>query len=170
MGIASCWLPPISCAGDLKKQYEPRIYASCLTGWGHFYMGLGALEEIEEISSCLSGNTESSRSSLSKARDRFYAAKNSLQLTVDLCMEFRDKLPESVRRSLEPNIRTIGEVVSLLEDAEHSISEGGMPTLDCLHRISAMIRDDMVFGERMALVNRGTLGHFPYTEMNRVSA
>ena len=161
VGVASCWLPPIPCDGDLKKQFEHRIYASCLTGWGHFYMGLGALEEIDDVSSCLAGDTDSFRPSLSKARDRFRTAKDSLQHTLDLCVDFRDKLPESVRGSLEPNIGTIGKVVALLEDAEHAITKGGMPTLDCLHGISALIRDDMVFGERMARLNRGTSGHLP---------
>lgn len=170
MGIVSCWLPPISCDAELKKQFEHRVYASCLTGWGHFYMGLGALEEIDDISSCLAGNTESFRPSLSKARDRFHDARSSLQLTLDLCVEFRDRLPESDRRSLEPNITTIGLVVSLLEDAEHAIAMGGLPTLDCLHRISALIRDDMVFGERMARLNRGSHGHFPFAETIRASA
>ena len=164
MGVASCWLPPISCDEDLKKQFEHRIYASGLTGWGQFYMGLGALEEIDDISSCLAGNTESFRPSLSKARDHFVAAKTSLQITLDQCVEFREELPESVRFSLDPNIKTIDKVVSLIQDAEHSIAKGGMPTLDCLHSISALIRDDMVFGERMARINRGTYGHFPYSD------
>lgn len=170
MGIASCWLPPIPCDGDLKKQFEHRIYATCLNGWGHFYMGLGALEEIDDISSCLAGIPESFRPSLTKARERFCVAKNCLQSTLDLCLEFRDQLPESLRRLIEPNIRTIDTVVTLIGDAEESIAKGGLPSLDCLHRTSALIRDDMVFGERMARLNRGTHGHFPYAEFDCQSA
>ena len=30
--------------------------------------------------------------------------------------------------------------------------------------VSELIREDMVFGERMAKVNRGTEGHFPYPD------
>ena len=160
----TCQLPQIPGHSELKKAFEHRVYPSTLTGWGHYFMGVGALEEIDDLEACLAGNTAAYRPSLNTAVDNFRLAKDHLQHALDLCTEFRELLPESVRKMLSPNIRVFYEMITLLEEAEIAIRGGGIPTLECLHRISELIREDMVFGERMAKVNRGTAGHFPYPE------
>lgn len=155
---------------EFKKAFEHRIYTSTLRGWGHYFMGVGALEEIDDLGACLSGNTAAFRTSLNTARDNFRIAKDHLQHALDLCTELRALLPEPVRKMLSPNIKVFYEMITLLEEAEMAIREGGIPTLECLHRVSELIREDMVFGERMAKVNRGTEGHFPYPDDALVEA
>ena len=164
MSHFSCSLPPMPEYTDLKESFEHRVYQSILTGWGHYFMGLGALEEIEDFDSCLAGNTESSRSSLNTAWDHFQSARASVLEALQLCLELREALPESARKMLSPNIRLYRDTATLLEEAETAITSGGVPSLECIHEISKLIREDMVFGERMAQVNRGTRGHFPYPD------
>lgn len=160
----TCPLPPMPDNVELKETFEHRIYPLTLTGWGHYFMGLGALEEIEDLGACLAGNTLPYRESLSKARHCFRTAREHLQKALDLCLEFRASLPEPARKMLSPNIKMFYDMTALLEEAETAITTGGIPTLECIHRTSELIREDMVFGERMARVNRGTRGHFPYPE------
>jgi len=154
---------------ELKRAFEHRIYPSTLRGWGHYFVGVGALEEISDLEACLSGNTAEFRSSLNAAEKNFRIAKDHLQHALDLCTELRELLPESVRKMLSPNIKVFYEMIALLEEAEMAIRDGGIPTLECLHRISELIREDMVFGERMAKVNRGTEGHFPYPDCELIA-
>ena len=170
MGILTCSLPPMPEYANLKESFEHRVYSSTLTGWGHYFMGIGALEEIEDLDTCLSEDTESSKSSLNKAWDHFQSARASLLEALQLCLELRESLPESVRSMLSPNIELYRDTVLLLEEAETAITSGGIPSLECIHGISTLIREDMIFGERMAKVNRGTRGHFPYPEGELVNA
>ena len=160
----TCQLPQITEHRELKEAFEHRIYSSALRGWGHYFMGVGALEEIDDLEACLAGNTTAFRSSLNTAEENLRIAKDHLQHALDLCTELSVLLPEPVRKMLSPNIKVFYEMVALLEEAEMAIRDGGIPTLECLHRISELIREDMVFGERMAKVNRGTEGHFPYPD------
>lgn len=160
----TCQLPQMPDHRELKEAFEHRIYSSTLVGWGHYFMGVGALEEIDDLEACLSGNTAAYQSSLNSAGESFRIAKEHLQHALDLCTEFRALLPESARKMLSPNIKVFCDMIALLEEAEMAIRDGGIPTLECLHRVSELIREDMVFGERMARVNRGTEGHFPYPE------
>lgn len=164
MSMWTCPLPQMPEHRELKETFEHRIYPATLTGWGHYFMGIGALEELDDLEACLSGNTTAYQSSLNTAGGNFRLAKEHLQHALDLCTEFRTLLPESVRKMLSPNIKVFYEMIVLLEEAEVAIRSGGIPTLESLHRISELIREDMVFGERMAKVNRGTEGHFPYPE------
>ena len=164
MGGWTCPLPQIPDHRALKEDFEHRIYPSILLGWGHYFMGVGALEEIGDLEACISGNTTAYRSSLHIARENFRIAKDHLQYALDLCTELRALLPEPARKMLSPNIKVFYELTALLEEAGMAIRDGGVPTLECLHGISELIREDMVFGERMAKVNRGTEGHFPYTD------
>ena len=159
-----CPMPPMPEYADLKESFEHRVYQSILTGWGHYFMGLGALEEIEDFDSCLAGKTESSRYSLNTAWDHFQSARASVLEALQLCLELRESLPESARNRLSPNIQLYRDTASLLEEAETAITSGGVPSLECIHGVSALIREDMVFGERMAKVNRGTRDHFPYSD------
>ena len=165
-----CPLPQMPEHRDLKKAFEHRIYPSTLTGWGHYFIGVGALEEIDNLEACLSGNTTAYRSSLNTAGENIRIAKDHLQHSLDLCTELRALLPEPARKMLSPNIKVFYEMITLLEEAEMAIMDGGIPTLECLHRVSELIREDMVFGERMAMVNRGTEGHFPYPDDELVEA
>ena len=158
----NCPLPQMPEHRELKEAFEHKIYPSTLRGWGHYFMGVGALEEIDDLGACLAGNTTAFRSSLNTAGENFRTAKEHLQHALDLCTELRALLPEQIRKMLSPNIKVFYEMIGLLEEAEMTIRDGGVPTLECLHRISELIREDMVFGERMAKVNRGTEGHFPY--------
>ena len=167
MGRFTCALPPMPEFAEIKEGFEHRVYRSILAGWGQYFMGLGALEEIQDLDANLAGNTESSRSSLNTARDHFQSAKVFLQETLQLCLELREALPESARVVLSPNIELYRETATLLEEAETAISSGGIPSLECIHGISKLIREDMVFGERMAKVNRGTPGHFRVPTVNR---
>ena len=160
----TCPLPQMPEHRELKEAFEHKIYPSTLTGWGHYFTGMGALEEIDDLEACLAGNTTAYRSSLNTAGENFRFAKDHLQHALDLCTEFRALLPESTRKMLSPNIKVFYEMITLLDEAEMAIRDGGIPTLECLHRISELIREDMVFGERMARVNRGTEGHFPYPD------
>ena len=160
----NCPLPQMPEHRALKEAFEHRIYPSTLRGWGHYFMGLGALEEIDNLEACLTGNTTAYRTSLNTAGENFRVAKEHLQHALDLCTEFRELLPEPVRKMLSPNIKVFYEMIVLLGEAEMAISDGGIPTLECMHRVSELIREDMVFGERMARVNRGTEGHFPYPD------
>ena len=157
-----CPLPQMPEHREFKEAFEHRIYPSTLMGWGYYFMGVGALEEIDDLEACLTGNTTSYRSSLNTAEEYFRIAKNHLQHALDLCTELRALLPEPARKMLSPNIKVFYEMIGLLDEAEMAIRDGGIPTLECLHRVSELIREDMVFGERMAKVNRGTEGHFPY--------
>lgn len=160
----TCPLPQMIEHRELKEDFEHKIYPSTLTGWGHYFKGMGALEEIGDLEACLCGNTTAYRSSLDSAGEHFRFAKEHLQHALDLCIEFRAMLPEQIRKMLSPNIKVYYEMTALLEEAELAISDGEIPTLECLHRVSELIREDMVFGERMAKVNRGTEGHFPYPD------
>ena len=164
MAVWTCPLPQMPEHRELKEVFEHRIYPSTLRGWGHYFMGVGALEEIDDLEACLSGNTSAFRSSLNTAAENFRIAKEHLQHALDLCTELRALLPEPARKMLSPNIKVFYEMIGLLEEAEMAIRNGGIPTLECLHRVSELIREDMVFGERMARVNRGTEGHFPYPD------
>ena len=164
MSYWTCPLPQMPEHRELKEAFEHRIYPSTLGGWGHYFMGVGALEEIDDLEACLAGNTAAYRSLLNTAADSFRFAKEHLQHALDLCTEFRALLPESARKMLSPNIKVFYEMIALLGEAEVAIRDGGIPALECVHRISELIREDMVFGERMARVNRGTEGHFPYPE------
>ena len=159
-----CPLPQMPEHRDLKEAFEHRIYPATLRGWGHYFMGVGALEEMDDLESCLSGNTSAYRTSLNAAGENFRVAKEHLQHALDLCTKLRTLLPEQIRKILTPNIKMFYEMITLLEEAELAINDGGIPTLECLHRISKLILEDMVFGERMAKVNRGTEGHFPYPD------
>ena len=169
MGGLTCPLPPMPEYADLKASFEPKVYQSALSGWGHFFIGLGALEGIEDFYSCLAGNNKRFQSSLNMARDHFETSRELIKKALQLCLKFRASLPESARVSLSPNIKLYSEMTTLLEEACTTISSGGIPTLECIHGISKMIREDMVFGERMAQVNRGTHGHFPYPEDELIS-
>lgn len=160
----TCQLPQMPEHREFKEAFEHRIYPATLRGWGYYFMGVGALEEMDDLEACLSGNTVPFRSSLNTAGENFRIAKDHLQHALDLCTELRELLPEPARKMLSPNIKVFFEMISLLEDAEIAIRDGGIPTLESLHRISELIREDMVFGERMAKVNRGTEGHFPYPD------
>ena len=160
----NCQLPQMPEHGELKETFEHRIYPATLTGWGYYFMGVGALEEIDDLEACLAGNTTAFRSSLNTAEENFRIAKDHLQHALDLCTELRALLPEQTRKMLSPNIKVFYEMIALLEEAEMAIRDGGIPTLECIHRVSELIREDMVFGERMAKVNRGTEGHFPYPD------
>ena len=162
MSVWTCPLPQMPEHREHKEAFEHRIYPATLRGWGHYFMGVGALEEIDDLEACLSGNTTTYRTSLNTAGENFRIAKEHLQYALDLCTELRALLPESVRKMLSPNIKVFYEMIALLEEAEIAIRDGGIPTLECLHGVSELIREDMVFGERMAKVNRGTEGHFPY--------
>ena len=166
----NCPLPPMPEHRELKEAFEHEIYPSTLRGWGHYFMGLGALEEIDDLGTCLAGNTLSYQSSLNTARSCFRTAKKHLKKALTLCMELRESLPESARKVLSPNIKVFHNMLSLLDEAEMSIADGGIPSLECIHGISGLIREDMAFGERMARVNRGTVGHFPYpdTELKEI--
>ena len=164
MSVWTCPLPQIPEHRELKESFEHRIYSSTLRGWGHYFMGVGALEEIDDLEACLSGKTATFRTSLITAGENLRIAKDHLQCALDLCTELRALLPEPARKMLSPNIKVFYEITSLLEEAEMAIRDGEIPTLDCVHRISELIREDMVFGERMAKVNRGTEGHFPYPD------
>ena len=170
MSRYTCPIPPMPEHTDLKESFEHRVYLSILTGWGHYFMGLGALEGIEDLDSCLAGNTEPFRSSLNTARDQIRSSRESVVNALQLCMELRAALPESARNALSPNIKLYSDMTSLLEEAETALATGGIPTLECIHGISKLIREDMVFGERMAQVNRGTRGHFPYPDGELVDA
>ena len=158
----TCALPPMPEYADLKESFEHRVYLSILTGRGHYFMGLGALEEIKDLDASLSGNTESSRSSLNTALDYYKSAGASVMETLQLCQKLREALPESACSMLSPNIELCRDIASLLEEAETVISSGRIPSLECIHGISKLMREDMVFGEHLAKVNRGTRGHFPY--------
>ena len=164
MGGSTCTMPSMPEYADLKKPFEPRVYQSTLNGWGFYFMGLGALEGIEDFYDCLAGNTEPYQSSIREAGDYFRTAREQLLNALDHCMEFRAVLPEKTRNLLSPNIKILRDLTSLLEEAEKDTGEGRIPTLECLHGISQLIREDMVFGERMAQINRGTYGHFTYPD------
>lgn len=160
----TCPRPPMPDNVELIESFEHRIYPLTLTGWGHYFMGLGTLEEIEDLGTCPAGNTLPNRASLSKARHCFRTAREHLQKALNLWFEFRASLPEPARKMLSPNIKMFYDMTSLLEEAEAAIAAGGIPTLECTHRISELIREDIVFGERMGRVNRGVQGHSPYPE------
>ena len=149
---------------DLKALFEPQVYQSVLTGWGHFFKGIGSLEGIDDIHSCQVGNSEPFQAALNRARDHFETSKEYIQKSLQLCMELRDSLPESARKTLIPNIKIYSAITTHLEEALATVSSGEIPSLECIHSISKLIREDMVFGERMAQVNRGTPGHLPYPE------
>lgn len=161
MGRFTCALPPMPEYAEIKEGFEHRVYRSILSGWGQYFMGLGALEEIKDLDASLSGNMVSSRSSLNTALDHFNSAREFVMETLQLCLELREALPESARSMLTPNIELYRKTASLLDEAVKAISSCEVPSLECMHEISNLIREDMIFGERMAKVNRGSPGHFP---------
>ena len=160
----NCPLPQMPEHRELKEAFEHRIYPSTLTGWGHYFIGIGALEEIEDLGACLAGNTTGYQASLKKAQTCFLKAKKNLEHALNLCLELWTLLPETARNMVSPNLKVFYEITYLLDEAETAIRNGGVPTLECIHKISELIREDMAFGERMARVNRGTEGHFPYPD------
>jgi hypothetical protein len=145
----------------LKAEFEKGIYAPGIRGYGSFYQGLGYLEQID-LDACLAGNTAPDQASLGAAHDAFAQARHLIDGACKTCVALQRRLPPGPAKRLRTPIDKFQWMVALLDEVIGTLTRGGIPSLENIHQLSALMIEDLIVGAYLARVNRSSPGHHPY--------
>jgi len=107
------------------------------------------------------GNREEAYSILEEAAEFFSQSRDQFLYALDNCQKFSGWFPTDRREELTPSIVTFQQMTDLLEEIVNKLRARELPTLHQVHTANHLMRTEMIVGERKALANRGTTGHFP---------